>query len=435
VNKKTFILDTNVILYDAKSIQRFEGNDIVIPLTVLEELNTKKKLSLELGKNARDALRFIDDLKESQKGQLHEGLELENGGRLRIYVEKKIEGGIPLSLNPLTGQHKIILAAYDLKQKGERAILVSKDFMARIKAETLGIPAEDYENLKFSYKRIYKGIKKIPVEKKIIDTFYKNSEIELEDEELFANEYCVLNSAENSSAIARYDGKKKVLTSTLKFNDNIWGIRPLNVEQRCALDLLLNDDVQLVTLVGPAGTGKTLLALAAGLRKVLDESYYSKILISRPIIPLGQDLGYLPGTKEEKLVPWMQPLYDNLEFLCGASNGESNDTLKWVLDSKKIEMEAVTYIRGRTLPRVFMIIDEAQNLTPHEMKTIISRAGEGTKIVLCGDPTQIDNPYLDEDSNGLTFAVGRFQGKNLFGHMVLSKTERSELAAIAADVM
>ena len=256
MKKKTFILDTNVILYDAECIQRFEGNDIVIPLTVLEELNTKKKLSLELGKNARDALRFIDDLKQQHKGQLDKGLKMENGGRLHIYVEKEVKGGIPLSLTPLTGQHKIILAAYDLKLKGERAILVSKDFMARMKAETLGIPAEDYENLKFSYKNIYKGITQIPVEKNCIDTFYKDGEIILEGEEFLANEYCVLNSDQNSSAIAKYDAKKNVLTSTLRLTDTIWGIRPLNVEQRCALDLLLRDDIQLVTLVGPAGTGK-----------------------------------------------------------------------------------------------------------------------------------------------------------------------------------
>ena len=207
--------------------------------------------------------------------------------------------------------------------------------------------------------------------------------------------------------------------------------------QKCALDLLLRDDIKLVSLVGQAGTGKTLLALAAGMRKVFDENLYTRILVSRPIVPLGKDIGYLPGTKEEKLYHWMQPIYDNLEFLCRSTSGEGNgeETQKWIMESKKIEMEAVTYIRGRSLPKMFMIIDEAQNLTPHEVKTIVSRAGQGTKVVLTGDPTQIDNPYLDKDSNALTFIVSKFKQYPVFGHTLLEKTERSELAAIAADIL
>jgi PhoH-like ATPase len=227
------------------------------------------------------------------------------------------------------------------------------------------------------------------------------------------------------------------LKPLLKINRDIWGIQPLNIEQKCALDLLLRDDIKLVTLVGPAGTGKTLLALAAGLRKVFDEDVYKKILVSRPIIPLGKDIGYLPGTKEEKLYHWMQPIYDNLEFLCSSTTGPTNgkDAQQWIIESKKLEMEAVTYIRGRSLPRMYMIIDEAQNLTPHEVKTIISRAGKGTKVVLTGDPTQIDNPYLDKDSNALTYVVGRMRDYPTYGHIFLDRTERSELAAIAAEVL
>jgi len=211
----------------------------------------------------------------------------------------------------------------------------------------------------------------------------------------------------------------------------------LNAEQKCALDLLLRDDIKLVSMIGPAGTGKTLLALAAGLRKVFDEGTYTRILVSRPIVPLGKDIGYLPGTKEEKLFHWMQPIYDNLEFLCQSTSGEANglETQKWIMESKKIEMEAVTYIRGRSLPKMYMIIDEAQNLTPHEVKTIISRAGKGTKVVLTGDATQIDNPYLDKDSNALTFTVGKFKQYPIFGHVFLDRTERSELAALAAEIL
>lgn len=216
---------------------------------------------------------------------------------------------------------------------------------------------------------------------------------------------------------------------------SLWGVKPRNVEQRCSVDALLRDDIKLVTLLGKAGTGKTLLALACGLRKVFDEGIYSRILVSRPIMPLGRDIGYLPGTKEEKLLTWMQPIYDNLEYLCESSGGEQNETLRWVMESRKIEMEAVTYIRGRSLPKMYIIIDEAQNLTPHEVKTIISRAGEGTKVILTGDPTQIDNPYLDQDSNGLTYTVGKFSDNKLYGSVLLEKTERSELAAIAAEIL
>ncbi len=244
-----------------------------------------------------------------------------------------------------------------------------------------------------------------------------------------------MHSPENTSAVAKYDSSSNRFMPLVKFPQNIWGITPLNVEQKCALDLLLRDDVKLVTLIGPAGTGKTLLALACALRKVFDEGVYHRILVSRPIVPLGKDIGYLPGLKEEKLIHWMQPIYDNLEFLCDSTGSEESETLRWVNESKKLEMEAVTYIRGRSLPKVYMIIDEAQNLTPHEIKTIVSLAGKNTKVVITGDPTQIDNPYLDRNSNGLTYLVGRFKDQPIFGHMRMEKTERSELAGIAADIL
>jgi PhoH-like ATPase len=246
-----------------------------------------------------------------------------------------------------------------------------------------------------------------------------------------------MTSKEQSSAVAKYNHQTQRLEPLIKVSRDIWGIHPLNVEQKCALDLLLRDEIKLVSLIGQAGTGKTVLALATALRKVFDEPVYGRILVSRPVIPLGKDIGYLPGSKEEKLFHWMQPIYDNLEFLCQSTGGPAGgaETQKWIMDSKKIEMEAVTYIRGRSLPKMFMIIDEAQNLTPHEVKTIISRAGKGTKVVLTGDPTQIDNPYLDKDSNALTFVVNRFKNQSIFGHVFLEKTERSELAAIAADIL
>jgi PhoH-like ATPase len=360
---------------------------------------------------------------------------LYNGGTLRISIETK-KGFQPEFNLPMSGQaYRILMAALVESERGQKVVFVSKDLAMRVKAEAMGLEAEDYENKKFSFENLYTGFRKLEMDKRDIDLFYKNGRIPAPSEELMPNEYCVMHSPENSSAVAKYDEKSKHLVSLIKIPNSLWGISPLNVEQKCALDLLFRDDIKLVTLIGNAGTGKTLLALAVALRKVFDEGMYHKILVSRPIVPLGRDIGYLPGLKEEKLIHWMQPIYDNLEFLCDSVGDEPSDTLKWVTESKKLEMEAVTYIRGRSLPKIFMIIDEAQNLTPHEMKTIISRAGKGTKVVITGDPTQIDNPYLDKDSNGLTYLVGKFKDQEIFGHVMMERTERSKLAAIAAEIL
>ena len=435
--RKTFVIDTNVLLHDPDAIGKFKDNDVIIPLAVLEELDGMKRYSDELGMNARQAVRYIDSLKLRNAGALHSGVSIENGIVVRIYVESKTteKRAFPLAVD--RPGHKILLVAFQIQEAGQKVVLVTKDFVMRVKAEAIGIEAEDYENLKVSYDRLYKGYRKVEVPKREIDTFFKDGSLAIDIPDLLPNEYCLLNSPEQSTAIAKYNSLTKRLEPLIKVSRDIWGILPLNLEQKCALDLLLRDDVKLITLVGPAGTGKTLLALAAGLRKVFDEGLYTRILVSRPVIPLGKDIGYLPGTKEEKLFHWMQPIYDNLEFLCQTTSGEGNgaETQKWITESKKIEMEAVTYIRGRSLPKMYMIIDEAQNLTPHEVKTIVSRAGKGTKVILTGDPTQIDNPYLDKDSNALTYLVGRFKQYPIFGHVFLEKTERSELAAIAADVL
>lgn len=436
--RKTFIIDTNVLLHDPDAISKFKENDVVIPLMVLEELDGMKRLSDERGKNARHIMRYIDMLKRQKKGGLHTGVAIEDGIVVRVFIDTKIAEKTPFPFPLDKSVNKILQIAMRLKESGEQVVVVvSKDFVMRVKAEALGIEAEDYENLRFSYDNIYRGFRKLDVPKREIDLFFKDGFLPVDLPDLFPNEYCLLTSVENSSAIAKYNPQTKHLEPLMKIARDIWGILPLNIEQKCALDLLLRDDIKLVSLMGPAGTGKTLLALAVGLRKVFDEGVYSKILVSRPIIPLGKDIGFLPGTKEEKLYHWMQPIYDNLEFLCQSTSGEANgsETQKWVMESKKIEMEAVTYIRGRSLPKMYMIIDEAQNLTPHEVKTIISRAGKGTKVILTGDPTQIDNPYLDKDSNALTFTVSKFKQYPLYGHVFLERTERSELAALAAEVL
>lgn len=435
--RKSFVIDTNVLLHDPEAIKRFKDNDVVIPLAVLEELDTMKRLSDELGKNSRYVMRYIDSLKNIGEGDLVAGVPIENGIRVIVQVELKPpeKKSFPLPLDRPT--NKILLTAFILKEAGKEVVLVSKDFVTRVKAEAMGLEAEDYENLKFSYDKMYRGYRKVDVPKREIDLFFKDGSIAVEAKDFSPNEYCVMTSPEQSSAVCKFNPESKKLEPLIKLTRDIWGIHPLNVEQKCALDLLLRDDVKLVTLIGPAGTGKTLLALAAGLKKVFDDNVYTKILVSRPIIPLGKDIGYLPGTKEEKLYHWMQPIYDNLEFLCSSTTGSTNgpDAQQWILDSKKLEMEAVTYIRGRTLPKMYMIIDEAQNLTPHEVKTIISRAGKGTKVVLTGDPTQIDNPYLDKDSNALTYVVGKMRDYPTYGQIFLDRTERSELAAIAAEVL
>ncbi len=437
VARKTFVIDTNVLIHDPGAIRNFEENDVVIPLSVLEELDSLKRYSDESGKNSREVIRYIDSLKAEKSGDLHTGVVIPEGPKVRIHLDAKPERveGFPLPLD--RSSNKFLLVAYLLKSKGESVVIVSKDFVTRVKAEAMDLESEDYENLKSSYEGMYKGIRKVDVQKRDIDLFYKDGTVPSQEEHFRPNEYALLSSQENASAVCKYNGKMKKLEPLLSIQKDIWGIQPLNIEQRCAIDLLMRDDIQLVTLIGPAGTGKTLLALACGMKKVFDENRYSRILISRPIVPLGKDIGYLPGTKEEKLYHWMQPIYDNLEFLCTTTSGEGNGpaTLEFIMESKKIEMEAVTYIRGRSLPKMYMIIDEAQNLTPHEVKTIISRAGKGTKVILTGDATQIDNPYLDKDSNGLTYIVNRFKSHSIYGHMFLERTERSELASIAAELL
>ncbi len=437
VSRKTFVIDTNVLIHDPAAIQKFQDNDVVIPLTVLEELDSLKRYSDESGRNSREVIRYIDSLKAEKTGDLHKGVVIPEGPKVRIHLDAKPERveGFPLPLD--RSSNRFLLIAYLLKARGEAVVIVSKDFVTRVKAEAMELESEDYENLKASYEKIYKGFRKIEVQKRDIDLFYKDGTIPQTETAFRPNEYVHLTSLENSSAVCKYSEKTKKLEPLLAIQKDIWGIQPLNIEQRCAIDLLMRDDIHLITLIGPAGTGKTLLALACGMRKVFDENAYSRILISRPIVPLGKDIGYLPGTKEEKLYHWMQPIYDNLEFLCSATSGEGNGaaTLEFIMESKKIEMEAVTYIRGRSLPKMYMIIDEAQNLTPHEVKTIISRAGKGTKVILTGDATQIDNPYLDKDSNGLTYIVNRFKNHKIYGHMFLERTERSELASIAAELL
>lgn len=429
---KTIVIDTSVFIYDPEALFSFEDARIIIPFTVIEELEGCAKFRDESAKNASRALSNIRLLLE-RAGNHVGGITLPNGSELRIEVS---------SATPLSSEEKrkkfLTLELLQVIDQREPMVFVTKSLSRRVRVEALGIEAKDYENKRFSFRSLYRGYRELQVSISDIESFYTRGYLDIQQDLLPSpNEYFFLSSSEgNYFALGCYLEKEKQIVTLKSLPQKIWGIQPLNTEQKCALDLLLRDDVKLVTLMGQAGSGKTVLALAAAMHQVFDKGNYNKLLISRPIVPMGKDIGFLPGLKEEKLLHWMQPIYDNMEFLFNIHGmGDFSEALHSLMEAKKLEMEALTYIRGRSLPKVFMIIDEAQNLTPHEVKTIISRAGKGTKIVLTGDPTQIDSLYFDENSNGLTYLVGKFHHLSLYGHIFMTKTERSELAAAAAAIL
>jgi PhoH-like ATPase len=435
---KHFVLDTNILLHDPRAITQFADNEVVIPIFVIEEIDNFKKDASELGRNAREVARLLDGLR-AEGARLSDGAPLPNGGRLRVASAAR---SVPTTLRESQiADYLILMVALDVRDanKGEPTIFVTKDVNLRIRADSLGLTSMDFEAERIDIDELYSGMIELPVSGADVDTFYSQNTLDLSESTLKANQYVLLRDRENAShsALGRFDGTTRKLVPLRKIKEGIWGIRPRNKEQHCALDLLLADDVKLVTLVGKAGTGKTMLAIAAGLQKVVEEQLYSKMLVARPIFPLGRDVGFLPGDIEEKLNPWMQPIYDNVEYLMGLSKSErkSGRSYQELIDMGFIEIEPLTYIRGRSIPNQFIIIDEAQNLTPHEVKTIITRVGEQTKIILTGDPYQIDNPYVDATSNGLTTVVERFKGEAMAGHVTLSKGERSALAELASNIL
>jgi PhoH-like ATPase len=442
--RKNYVLDTNVLLHDPNALYSFEDNNVIIPIYVLEEIDNFKKDLSELGRNARQIARNLDTHRTN--GGLSKPVLLEGGGTVRVALGKRSGfDAIPDSRQDnrqfsRTMDHLILEVALEVRTEDESTptILVTKDVNMRIRGDALGLNTADYEPEHISIDELYPGATELDVGGADIDTLYADGAVAV-DADLAANEYVLLRDGENSghTALGRYDGPTKKVVTIKKLREGVWGIRPRNKEQHYALDLLLNDDIKLVTLVGKAGTGKTLLALAAGLQKTTEEQTYHKLLVSRPIFPLGRDIGYLPGDIEEKLNPWMQPIYDNLELLLGLNKSDKKDGRSYVelMELGFVEIEPLTYIRGRSLPNVFMIIDEAQNLTPHEVKTIITRAGDNTKIILTGDPYQIDNPYIDASNNGLTTVAERFKPEALAGHVTLTKGERSELAELATHVL
>ena len=455
---KTFVLDTNVLLHNSRAMFVFQENDVVIPFDVIEELDGFKTRSDDVGRAARDTIRHLDAFRE--RGNLAEGVQIEHadgspGGTVQVVLNPN---GIEVpGLREATPDNHIIRCAIKLQREGRRVVFVSKDIAARIKAHSLGVVTQDFENQKVDFDGLYTGHREAPATAEQIDAVFHSdvpptpSDLKL-DPPPNANEYVLLQDVANPThtALARAAGEEAPLKPVKRMSKPVFGVLPRNLQQTMALDLLLDDSVKLVSLIGQAGTGKTLLALAAGMQRVISEHAYTKLLVARPIMPMGRDIGFLPGDKDEKLGAWMQPIFDNLTYLLAHRlNGNGDDKaadhkqqmrgiegrIDALIAEGTVVLEPLTYIRGRSIPDQFMIVDEAQNLTPHEIKTIASRVGEGTKLVFTGDPTQIDNPYLDASSNGLTYLVERLKGQHLVGHVTLAKSERSELASLAAEAL
>lgn len=442
---KRYVLDTNIILDDANIINHFNDAMLVIPITVLEELDHFKRNMDNLGRNARHFSNLLDNYRDNKGTISSHGVVMGQNVLLKVELNTKISPEIKHKgfLDPKKEDNRILMVALNYKHHfpSDEVIFLSKDTNLRIKADAMGITSENYsEHGDLNISDVYTGYREVAVDTIFIDQIYKDKHITYEGEEVFSpNEYAIFYDKDHpeNKHIARFDQKTGLfkLLDYGKCND-IFGISPRNIEQRIAMDLLLNDEIKLVSLIGKAGTGKTLLAIAAGLAQST-QNMYDKLLVSRPIFPMGRDLGYLPGDVDEKLRPWMQPIYDNLEFILSAGKVDKSATAKKRLDELfnlgLIEVEPLTYIRGRSIPRQYMIIDEAQNLTKLEIKTIITRAGDNTKIVLTGDPYQIDQPYLDATNNGLIHVVEQLKDESITGTTTLIKGERSALARISAD--
>ena len=437
---KNFILDTNVLLHDPQALFKFEENNIFIPITVIEEVDRFKKDMNETGRNARQISRILDAMRE--KGSLAVGISLPGQGILRVELfDEKSMKHLPADLRNDSNDNRILALAIDVRDRypDTPLVFVTKDTNLRIKADAVGLIAEDYESDKVDIQDLYSGSRCVDVPPESVDRFYGQSWLEA-PEGLSPNEFVTLVDSSNPShtAICRYDAASLKFVPVRKVpKEGIWSLFPRNREQSFALDVLMDDNIKLVTLVGKAGTGKTLLAIAAGLHKVAEENVFNRLLVSRPVFPMGKDIGFLPGDIEEKLTPWMQPIFDNVELLISGHESEKRHSkgYKELMAMGLLDIEPLTYIRGRSIPKQYMIVDEAQNLTPHEIKTIVTRAGEGTKIILTGDPYQIDNPYVDSSSNGLSFLVEKFKNEKISAHVTLTRGERSELAELAANLL
>jgi len=436
---KNYILDTNVLLHDPNSLLNFQDNNVLIPIEVIEEIDRFKRESTELGQNARTVSRMLDSYRGD--GSLSEGVKLPTGGKLKISFQKNDHGPNGHAVfNGNSVDNRILMLAQAIQkaQPKNHTILVTKDINLRIKADALGLDAEDYETDRVFIKDLYTGMTEMAVSAEKMAAFRANGELELNGgKQYFPNEYCTLTDATNpkKAALTKVDATGTKLVPIIDCREGVWGIKPRNREQHYAFDALLDDRVKLVTLMGKAGTGKTLMAMAAGLKRTVLDREFRRLVVARPTISMGKELGFLPGSLEEKLAPWMQPIHDALEMLSDLNMGHDHRRSGDLMRSGSIVVEALSYIRGRSIAHQFMIIDEAQNLTPLEVKTIVTRVGHSTKIVFTGDPYQIDNPYVDGSSNGFNYVVSKFRPQAIAAHVELQKGERSELAELAANIL
>ena len=442
--KKNYVLDTSVYLTDANAIHKFDNHDIFIPLKVLEEVDNHKKRQDSVGQNARHFIRHLDELRA--KGSLENGVRIAKGmGMIKVVSYSNLNDIVfPPDLDMRLPDHTIIATAKTIQMSdlSRKTTMVSRDINMRVICDSIGIPAEDFisEKAVMSSEELYNGFVIHSVDDQIIDQYYAGEDIIIDEEEFeqpwYPNQYVMLvsNANEKKSALARYKNSFEPLQQVIHKDIHDWNINARNKEQAFAIDLLLNPDIKIVSLIGRAGSGKTLMAIAAGLQQTIglrgENNHYDRMIVSRPVQPLGKDIGFLPGTMEEKMLPWLMPIQDNLKFLMG-----DRTSLEMYMEKGKIELEALTYIRGRSIANAFIIIDEAQNLTKHEVKTIITRIGEGTKIILTGDIEQIDNVYVNETSNGLAHAIEKFKEYHIAGHVTFRKGERSELATLASKVL
>ncbi len=435
--KARYILDANVLLHDPGSIFSYPNAHVIIPIFVIEEIDHLKEDFSETGRSARIVSKLLDGIRE--RGSLIEGVRLKNESILSVYVaeEKK---GFPAFLNPQKSSNALLVAAMMINQAyPDNTYLVTNDINLRIRVSALGLKVAPYEDKLPNLEKFYEGIESLEITEDDFKLLRNNSRLDVVADDYHANQNIILKYPKilEQPAITRFNGEQNCLIPIKEFSEGVWGVKARNTEQSVAFDLLMDPSIHFVTLAGKAGTGKTLMALAAALEQMLSENIYEKVLVSRPIFPMGKDMGYLPGDIEQKMEPWMQPIFDNLEFLSSNQNSPKSKSggYQRLLDMGLIELEPLTYIRGRSIPNRFMVVDEAQNLTPHELKTIVTRVGEKTKLVLTGDPYQIDNPYMDANTSGLSHVIEKFQKFHLAGHVNLIHGVRSKLAELASNIL
>ncbi|MFQ5523602.1 MAG: PhoH family protein [Acidimicrobiia bacterium] len=431
----TFVIDTCVLLADPHSILRFDEHHVVIPLVVVEELDRQKTRFDEVGANARAAIRLLEELGASRPGGLREPVRLPGGGTLRIELNRIFSERLPAILDPETTDHRILATCLNLSQ-GEPATLVTKDAALRIKGAQLGVPVQDYRGDTVPVEHLHSGLSEVATDGETIDRLFDEGKLELDGVEALVNEFLVLRSGTSRSALARVvQAAPVVVVERVPSHVRAFGVDPKNVHQTVALHQLLDPAIAAVSLMGMAGTGKTFLALAAALEQVLEQGRYRRVSVYRPLVAVGrQEVGYLPGDLNEKLAPWMAAVHDNLYALFADGGITPREAIDELVERGELEMAAITYLRGRSITGEFVIIDEAQNLELSTLKVILTRMSRDSKVVFCGDLSQVDNPYISP-FGGMAALIEKFKGSPLFAHVTLERSVRSPLAEMAATVL